>query len=370
MVDLEGKYYTVDELDDNFKKVCLASSYNNHAGDFVKNAYKPEFNIDGKAVYLAVNNGKAAYNVILPTGNYNVTVTYLGDSRFNSNSTSKEFTVIGPTKKNTTMSAEVSVKDLNVVVTVTLDNDAAGFVEFIMNEEIVYLPVQDGKVVLNTTFKPGEYIIIANYLGDDDFNQNSTLVELTVNKVETQVITAKVSTVYGTSGTLSLTLTDVNGNLLIGKNVTINFNNKVYTRTVNSYGKASLTIGKTLVPKTYTATITFAGDDIYLTSNNTAKVVVSKATPKITAKAQTYKVSVKTKKYSVTLKGNDNKALANVKLSIKVNGKTYSAKTNSKGTATFKITGLTKKAKYIGLITYAGNKYYKNLSKKVQITVK
>ena len=48
MVDLEGKYYTVDELDDNFKKVCLASSYNNHAGDFVKNAYKPEFNIDGK----------------------------------------------------------------------------------------------------------------------------------------------------------------------------------------------------------------------------------------------------------------------------------------------------------------------------------
>ena len=329
-----------------------------------------EFNIDGKAVYLAVNNGKAAYNVILPTGNYNVTVTYLGDSRFNSNSTSKEFTVTGPTKKNTTMSAEVSVKDLNVVVTVTLDNDAAGFVEFIMNEEIVYLPVQDGKVVLNTTFKPGEYIIIANYLGDDDFNQNSTIVELTVNKVETQVITAKVSTVYGTSGTLSLTLTDVNGNLLIGKNVTINFNNKVYTRTVNSYGKASLTIGKTLVPKTYTATITFAGDDVYLKSSNTAKVVVSKATPKITAKAQTYKVSVKTKKYSVTLKGNDNKALANVKLSIKVNGKTFSAKTNSKGTATFKITGLTKKAKYIGLITYAGNKYYKNLSKKVQITVK
>ncbi len=48
MVDLEGKYYTVDELDDNFKKICLASSYNNHAGDFVKNAYKPEFNIDGK----------------------------------------------------------------------------------------------------------------------------------------------------------------------------------------------------------------------------------------------------------------------------------------------------------------------------------
>ena len=329
-----------------------------------------EFNIDGKAVYLAVNNGKAAYNVILPTGNYNVTVTYLGDSRFNSNSTSKEFTVTGPTKKNTTMSAEVSVKDLNVVVSVTLDNDAAGFVEFIMNEEIVYLPVQDGKVVLNTTFKPGEYIILANYLGDDDFNQNSTIVELTVNKVETQIIASKVSTVYGTSKNIVITLTDVNGNLLIGKNVTVKFNNKEYTKIVDSNGKVSVAIGKTLVPKTYTASITFAGDDVYLTSNKTAKVVVSKATPTITAKAKTYKVSVKIKKYSVTLKGINSKALANVKLSIKVNGKTFSAKTNSKGTATFKITGLTKKAKYIGLVTYAGNKYYKNLSKKVQITVK
>ena len=225
-------------------------------------------------------------------------------------------------------------------------------------------------MVLNTTFKPGEYIILANYLGDDDFNQNSTIVELTVNKVETQIIASKVSTVYGTSKNIVITLTDVNGNLLIGKNVTVKFNNKEYTKIVDSNGKVSVAIGKTLVPKTYTASITFAGDDVYLTSNKTAKVVVSKATPTITAKAKTYKVSVKIKKYSVTLKGINSKALANVKLSIKVNGKTFSAKTNSKGTATFKITGLTKKAKYIGLVTYAGNKYYKNLSKKVQITVK
>jgi isoleucyl-tRNA synthetase len=48
MVDLQGKYYVVDELDNNFKKTCLAPSYNHHAGDYVKNAYKPEFNVDGK----------------------------------------------------------------------------------------------------------------------------------------------------------------------------------------------------------------------------------------------------------------------------------------------------------------------------------
>ena len=49
MVDLEGKYYVVDELDNHFVQACVdLTAYTHHAGDFVKNAYKPEFNIDGK----------------------------------------------------------------------------------------------------------------------------------------------------------------------------------------------------------------------------------------------------------------------------------------------------------------------------------
>ena len=49
MVDLEGKYYTIDELDCNFTAACVnVDAYSKHAGDYVKNAYKPEFNVDGK----------------------------------------------------------------------------------------------------------------------------------------------------------------------------------------------------------------------------------------------------------------------------------------------------------------------------------
>ena len=49
MVDLEGKYYTIDELDDNFISACVDKTlYAKHAGDYVKNAYKPEFNMGGK----------------------------------------------------------------------------------------------------------------------------------------------------------------------------------------------------------------------------------------------------------------------------------------------------------------------------------
>jgi len=49
MVDLEGKYYRMEELDDNFLKACVdRDAYAAHAGDYVKNAYAPEFNVGGK----------------------------------------------------------------------------------------------------------------------------------------------------------------------------------------------------------------------------------------------------------------------------------------------------------------------------------
>ena len=49
MVDLQGKYYLMDELDVNFVESCVnRDAYAKHAGDYVKNAYKPEFNKDGK----------------------------------------------------------------------------------------------------------------------------------------------------------------------------------------------------------------------------------------------------------------------------------------------------------------------------------
>ncbi len=48
MVDLQGKYYKLDELDDNFKVRCVdVKAYSHHAGDYVKNAYDPRFNPNG-----------------------------------------------------------------------------------------------------------------------------------------------------------------------------------------------------------------------------------------------------------------------------------------------------------------------------------
>ena len=47
MVDLQGKYYNIDELDANFVKACVSEKYNIHAGDYVKNSYAPKYNVNG-----------------------------------------------------------------------------------------------------------------------------------------------------------------------------------------------------------------------------------------------------------------------------------------------------------------------------------
>ena len=48
MVDLQGKYYVMDELAEAFVEACVnTDNYSRHAGDYVKNAYDPKFNVNG-----------------------------------------------------------------------------------------------------------------------------------------------------------------------------------------------------------------------------------------------------------------------------------------------------------------------------------
>ncbi|WP_405295860.1 hypothetical protein [Methanobrevibacter sp.] len=49
---------------------------------------------------------------------------------------------------------------------------------------------------------------------------------------------------------------------------------------------------------------------------------------------------------------------------MKVNGKTYKAKTNAKGKAVFKIKKLSKKGKFKATIKFKCNAYYKQLAKR------
>ena len=171
-----------------------------------------------------------------------------------------------------------------------------------------------------------------------------------------------LNAVYGSGVKCMITVSE---NYAPAKNVSVvvSINGKKFTTIkTDSKGVASFKISQ--APGTYKLTLTASGKSVSKT------MTVKKATPKLTANAKSFKKSVKTKKYTVTLKTNQNKVMKNTKVTLKVNGKTYSAKTNAKGQATFKITKLTKKGKFTAVVKFAGNKYYNAKTVKAKITIK
>lgn len=107
----------------------------------------------------------------------------------------------------------------------------------------------------------------------------------------------------------------------------------------------------------------------YTGFNDTLTVNVNKGTPKISAKKKTNKAGKKVKKYAVKLKSGKT-PIRKAKLTLKINGKKYKAKTNNKGKATFKITRLTKKGSFKAKVSYKGDANYKKAVGKAKIKIK
>ena len=168
------------------------------------------------------------------------------------------------------------------------------------------------------------------------------------------------------SKTLSITLKDANGNAIANKVITYSVNGVTKTATTNANGVAKITVNR--VAGTYYYALCFLGDDDYKASFKTVKVTVKKQAVKATFAKATLKVK-KVKNVKFTLKDSKGKAIKGKKITIKVNGKTFSAKTNSKGVATIKVK-VSKKGKFTATAKFAGDNTYKAISKKAYFTVK
>ncbi|WP_405290225.1 lectin like domain-containing protein [Methanobrevibacter sp.] len=181
------------------------------------------------------------------------------------------------------------------------------------------------------------------------------------------IITSTLVKVYGKGDKLVVTLKDTYGNVISNAQVSVELNGKTTILITDSKGHDSMNVNQ--APNTYYANISFEDNGYYTSAHATVKITIKKATPKLTAKKKTFKLKAKSKKYTVTLKNNLGKVMKKMKVTIKVKGKKYTAKTNSKGKATFKLK-LTKKGTFKATVTYKGNKYYNKVTKKVKIIVK
>lgn len=339
-----------------------------------------EGNVSGANVSYTINGGNKVNNVtdangqiILKdlTGKVTINATYGGNKTLNPSAAIRAFdftiaTVITAANVSTTYGV---TKELIITLTANgnaLANKTIGVAVGTINTNLT--TNASGQVSVDvSTLAPNTYVATIAFAGDEVYVKSNANASVVINKVATSLSAPSVSATYNVAKDLVITLT-ANGKALAGQKVTVKVGTISKTLTTNAKGQVSVPISS-LAPKTYTATISFAGDKIYTASSTTAKLDVAKAKSKITAKKATFKAKKKTKKYTITLKANK-KAISKVKVTLKVKGKTYKATTNAKGKATFKINKLTKKGKHTATIKFAGNKYFKASTKKIKLTIK
>ena len=175
------------------------------------------------------------------------------------------------------------------------------------------------------------------------------------NLVTGEVLTKKVTIVsritgnkdinvdYSYSASYKIRLFADNGQAVgAGENVLITLNNVKYNVLTDKNGYAVFKISN-LLPKTYTITAEYKGVKV---SNKVAVKQILKS------KNVKVKKSKKVKKFSASLKTSSGKAIKGKKITFKIKGKTYSAKTNKKGVATIKIKKNLKVGKYKVKIQY------------------
>ena len=135
-------------------------------------------------MYMDVVDGhvETFTNSIVP-GNYSVVATYMGDSVFNTNTTSKDVEIVGHILKDTPITANVVVNGNRVTLTVNVDENATGFVELKFGDNVFNIALTDGVGTLTTSLPYGNYSLDITYLGDENFNKNSTKCEFAVLSV-------------------------------------------------------------------------------------------------------------------------------------------------------------------------------------------
>ncbi len=319
--------------------------------------------IDGKDAKV---NGYTIEIPVLNAGSHTLTVTTIPEENYNAVTENATITV---RKLNSTLTVNNVTFDYKSIGSTTVTfTGATGVKATVLNQYQANVTVNGTNITISN-LNAGKYTLQVTTIAEDNYNPVTKTASITVNKLKTTLNAKSIATVYNVNKNLVITLKDSKGNAISGANITVQLKD-TKTYTTNKNGQITVPT-KGLIPKTYTAKITFKGNTNYeKTSKNTVKVTVKKATPKITAKKKTFKRTVKTKKYSIALKTNQNKAMKGVKVTLKVNKKTYSAKTNKKGVATFKITKLTKTGKYTATVKFAGNKYYNAKAVKQKIIVK
>ena len=230
----------------------------------------------------------------------------------------------------------------------------------------------DGFVYLNGLVA-NSYQITAIFGNDDYYGDKQLDLTVKILKKTSKIVLNKLTTTCAVlksdkSSYLKMYLKDMNNKPVASKSIKVKLNSKTYSIKTNKDGLAKLEV-RLAKSGTYSVSLSFAGDNEYLKSSAASKITVNKKKSVLKVSQKTFKLKSKSKTLSATLKDKNNKAVVGKRLYFKVNGKTYSAKTNKKGIANVKVK-LNKRKTYAFSVKFKGDKSYKTISKKSKVKIK
>lgn len=314
------------------------------------------------------------YNV-KKVGKNNITVSYGGDYYLLPDTGKSTVTVNKATPKITLTKISTKVYNDNIVITGKLTNNAGDYfvnsnVKVNYNGKTVTVKTDDEGIYKYTTkaTKVGQNEVTVTYGGSTNYNSKTATITFTVNKRATKVTVPTISNkVYKGNVTITGKLTDNTGAAIKNTNIKVKVNTKTYTVKTNSKGVYTLKVVTNNIGKN-NVTVSFAGNANY-------KAVTAKTSFKTVARATKItvnKIAKTTKGRTVKITGKFTDTLGtvfkNISLKIKINSKTVTVKTNSKGVYTYNYKTTTKGTNNV-VISYAGNTKYKASNAKISFKV-
>ena len=290
--------------------------------------------VNGKNYVAVVKYGVASVTISdLAKGNYNVSVKYSGDNKYLPGENTTQFSVAKVSDYNVTVDIVDIIEGENATVTVVVPDDGTGEVIITIDGKEYKGSVDNGvaKVVI-PDLKEGTYKVVTFYTGDNKYDSMIVNGTITVNKnTKTTLTMDDVVKYFKGAQNLTAKLVDAFGNPIANATVYFTVNGKVYAKTTDKNGTASMGIG--LVPNEYKVNAVFNGTKDYDKATANATVTIKNT---VFGNDTTLYFCNGTK-YVAKFLDSNGKALANTTVKFNINGVFYTRVTDENGTASLTI---------------------------------
>ena len=289
---------------------------------------------NGKSETVSFNASQTiVYDLgVLGVGDYEVTVIYNGNAKYNATNITKTFSIGKISDYNVTLNTTDVVAGENSTLVIVLPEDATGVVNVTVGKDSYKANVTDGvaSVKINSLIA-GDYKVNVTYSGDKTYEVSNNVFNLAVNPMKVNLNISDVVMFYRDGTRMVAILTDIKGNPIANATLYFTINGKTYARTTDTNGTASLAIN--LISKIYNATILYNGSDIYDKFSKNITVTVN---PTILAN-DTVLMYMDGTVFVAKFLDKTGKALTNASVKFNINGVFYTRITDNDGVAKLNI---------------------------------